>query len=59
MITAIEYALMAGRAYLSNRKNINWFPIPDDLFLWKIRFKLYSVLANRTLTRDDHHIAGR
>ena len=29
MTTAIEYALMAGRAYLTNRGQINQFPIPD------------------------------
>jgi len=26
MITTIEYALMAGRAYQSTRDQINWFP---------------------------------
>jgi Ca2+-binding RTX toxin-like protein len=29
MATTIEYALMAGRAYLSTRGKINWFPVPD------------------------------
>jgi VCBS repeat-containing protein len=29
MTTAIEYALMAGRAYLTNRGQINQFPIAD------------------------------
>jgi hypothetical protein len=29
MITAIEYALMAGASYISNRPVVNRFPIPD------------------------------
>lgn len=29
MISDVDYALMAGRAYESTRKAINWFPIPD------------------------------
>ena len=29
MTTAIEYALMAGRAYISTRDKINWFPVPE------------------------------
>lgn len=29
MTTAIEYALMAGASYLSNRPTINQFPAPD------------------------------
>src|SRR6185295_13158634 len=28
MATPIEYALMAGRAYQTNRDDINWFPVP-------------------------------
>lgn len=28
MTTAIEYALMAGAAYISNRADVNQFPIP-------------------------------
>ena len=28
MTTAIEYALMAGRAYETTRDKINWFPVP-------------------------------
>jgi hypothetical protein len=28
MTTAIEYALMAGASYISNRPDINKFPIP-------------------------------
>lgn len=30
MTTAIEYALMAGAAYISNRPEINRIPIPQD-----------------------------
>lgn len=30
MITNIEYALMAGRSYQTNRDSINWFPIAKD-----------------------------
>lgn len=29
MITAIEYALMAGAAYFDNRADINRFPVPS------------------------------
>jgi hypothetical protein len=29
MITAIEYALMAGASYISNRNLINQFPVPS------------------------------
>lgn len=29
MVTTVEYALMAGRAYLTTRKAINQFPIPQ------------------------------
>lgn len=29
MATAIEYALMAGRAYQITRDKINWFPVTD------------------------------
>ncbi len=29
MTTAIEYAVMAGRAYQTTRAQINWFPVPD------------------------------
>jgi len=29
MVTTIEYALMAGRAYLTTRADKNWFPVPD------------------------------
>lgn len=33
MTTAIEYALMAGASYISNRPyDINKFPIPDGWF---------------------------
>lgn len=28
MVTNLEYALMAGRAYQTNRGDINWFPVP-------------------------------
>ena len=28
MATAIEYALMAGRSYISTRADVNLFPIP-------------------------------
>jgi hypothetical protein len=30
MISAIEYALMAGYAYRTTRDQINWFPVPMD-----------------------------
>ena len=30
MATDIEYALMAGRAYQTNRDDMNWFPVPVD-----------------------------
>jgi hypothetical protein len=30
MITSTDYALMAGRAYQTNRdRDTNWFPVPD------------------------------
>ncbi len=29
MTTTIEYALMAGASYISNRPNVNQFPAPD------------------------------
>ena len=32
MITTIEYALMAGRAYQSTRDKTNWFPTLEDWF---------------------------
>ena len=32
MTTAIEYALMAGASYISNRPDINKFPIPNGWF---------------------------
>lgn len=32
MTTAIEYALMAGASYISNRSDINKFPVPAGWF---------------------------
>lgn len=29
MVTILEYALMAGASYISNRSDINKFPIPQ------------------------------
>ena len=29
MITAIDYALMAGYAYRTTRGELNWFPVPQ------------------------------
>lgn len=29
MITAIEYALLAGASYISTRPDVNQFPVPD------------------------------
>ncbi|MDO8960801.1 MAG: hypothetical protein Q7V02_01765 [Methylophilus sp.] len=30
MTTPIDYALMAGASYISNRPDINRFPVPSD-----------------------------